>query len=137
MSMADIATAAKNTALDTVKEATIPLRRNFVPLLFPILVPAGIAIVGAVAAYKALGPKAPAITSIFSAPVVIGAGAGYAIGAATKADDRTRVAYAVVGLGAGWVLQQYIIGPAEVKAEAAAATAAHDAAYRWYNPLTW
>lgn len=137
MSMADIATAAKNTALDTVKEATIPLRRNFVPLLFPILVPAGIAIVGAVAAYKALGPKAPALTSIFSAPVVIGAGAGYAIGAATKADDRTRVAYAVVGLGAGWILQQYIIGPAEVKAEAAAATAAHDAAYRWYNPLTW
>lgn len=137
MSMTDIATAVKNTAIDTAKEAAIPLRRNFVPLLFPILVPAGIAIVGAVAAYKVIGPKASAVASIFSAPVVIGAGAGYAIGAATKADDRTRVAYAVVGLGAGWILQQYIIGPAEVKAEADAATAAHDAAYRWYNPLTW
>lgn len=137
MSMTDIATAVKNTALDTAKEAAIPLRRNFVPLLFPILVPAGIAIVGAIAAYKAAGPKASAVASIFSAPVIIGAGAGYAVGAATKADDRTRVAYAVVGLGAGWILQQYIIGPAEVKAEAAAATAAHDAAYRWYNPLTW
>lgn len=137
MSMTDIATAVKNTAMDTVKEAAIPVRRNFVPLLFPILVPAGIAVVGAIAAYKALGPKAPALTSVFSAPVLIGAGAGYAIGAATKADDKTRVAYAVVGLGAGWIMQQYIIGPAEVKAEAAAATAAHDAAFRWYNPLTW
>jgi len=127
--------AAANAAKDVVVRAN---PYGFLPLL-PLAVPF---VVGAAA--KFLGPDEPtkkpnALVSLFSAPTLIGAGTGYAVGAAMKADDKTRLAYAAVGLGTGWIVQHYIIVPREMEAEAAAAAAAEAEASKtvWYKPWTW
>ena len=107
----------------------LPLLLPLAPLILPVAAVGGAAYV----AYK----SSKGVSNIFSVPVLIGGGAGYAIGAATKADDKTRIAYAVLGIGVGWAVQKYVISPSEVAAEAAAEAAAHEAGWRWYNPFTW
>jgi hypothetical protein len=109
---------------------------GFIPLLFPIIAAAGVG--GAMLLSKSTEtPGQPStIGALFSIPSVIGAGAGYAIGAATKADDKTRIAYAVLGLGAGWGIQRYVIAPNEMVAAQAAAAAAKPA-FSWLSPSTW
>lgn len=123
---------------------------GFIPLLLPLaplaplILPA--AVIGGVAlvSYKSAKGMSEAAASVFSVPVLIGGGAGYAIGAATKADDKTRIAYAVMGLGVGWAVQKYVIAPAAVqaaveaeKAAVAAEKAAYEANFKWYNPMSW
>jgi len=105
---------------------------GFIPLLLPIIAAAG---VGGLALLSKSSEKPSTLGSLFSIPSVIGAGAGYAIGAATKADDKTRIAYSVLGLGAGWAVQRYLIAPNEMAAEAAAAAA--QPAFSWLSPSTW
>lgn len=108
-----------------------------IPMLLPLVMGAGLG--GALLLSKSNeAPGQPSTAgALFSIPSVVGAGAGYAIGAATKADDKTRVAYALIGLGVGWGIQRYIIAPNEIAAAAAAEKAAYDENYRWYKPWTW
>jgi hypothetical protein len=129
--------AAANAAKDAVVRSN---PYGFLPMILPLAIPFAVG-----AAAKFLGPDEPtkkpnALVSLFSAPTLIGAGTGYALGAAVKADDNTRLAYAAVGLGTGWIVQHYIIVPREMKDAAAAAAAqeveeASQAA--WYKPWTW
>lgn len=107
----------------------IPLLLPLAPLILPAAVIGGVALVS----YK----SAKGMSNVFSVPVLIGGGAGYAIGAATKADDKTRIAYAVVGVGVGWAVQTYVVAPAEVQAAVAAEKAAYEANFKWYNPMSW
>lgn len=134
--MTQAVAAAASAAKDAVVRAN---PYGFVPMVLPLAIPF---VVGAAA--KFLAPedatkKPNALVSLFSAPTLIGAGAGYAVGAAMKSDDKTRFAYAAVGLGTGWIVQHYIIVPNEMKAaEAAAAAEAAEAAKSvWYKPWTW
>ena len=93
---------------------------GFVPLLLPVIAAAGVG--GAMLLSKSSEtPGQPStVGAFFSIPTLIGGGAGYAVGAATKVDDKTRIAYAVLGLGAGWAVQRYVIAPREMAAAAAA-----------------
>lgn len=107
----------------------LPLLLPLAPLILPAAVIGGVALVS----YK----SAKGMSSVFSVPVLIGGGAGYAIGAATKADDKTRIAYAVVGVGVGWAVQKYVVAPAEVQAAVAEEKAAYEANFKWYSPMSW
>lgn len=131
---------------DAVKEvasaaATALVQRTnpygFIPLLLPIIAAAGVGGAMLLSKSSEASGKPSTAGSFFSIPTVIGGAAGYAVGAATKADDKTRIAYAVLGLGAGWAIQRYIIAPKEMVAEAAAAKAEYEANYSWYKPWTW
>jgi hypothetical protein len=107
---------------------------GFIPLLLPLAVAAGVS--GLVVLSKSEKPST--LGSLFSIPTFLGAGAGYAVGAATKVDDKTRIAYSVIGMGAGWAVQRYLIAPNEMAAEAAAAAAAvAKPAFSWLSPSTW
>jgi hypothetical protein len=58
---------------------------GFIPLLLPLAVAAGVS--GLVVLSKSEKPST--LGSLFSIPTFLGAGAGYAVGAATKVDDKT------------------------------------------------
>jgi hypothetical protein len=110
---------------------------GFIPLLLPIIAAAGVGGAMLLSKSSETSGKPSTAGSFFSIPTVIGGAAGYAVGAATKADDKTRIAYAVLGLGAGWAIQRYLIAPNEMAAEAAVAKAEYEANYSWYKPWTW
>lgn len=101
---------------------------GFLPLLIPIA-----AVAGGAMLLGRTSTAASGVGDIFSVPVFIGAGAGYVVGAATKADDKTRIAYAVLGLGLGWAVQKYVVSPKEE----AVAEAKYEADWSWYKPWTW
>ena len=133
---------------ESVKESVKSNPYGFVPMLvnpalsavIPYAIPA---VLGAGAVWYYLSSKdeepkkATPLGSLFSGPVLIGSGLGYAVGSATKADSGTRIAYGAIGLGAGWIIQHYVIAPQEyAQAYAQQQKEAADE-YRWYKPWTW
>jgi hypothetical protein len=82
----------------------------------------------------------PKTDALFSAPVVVGGAGGYAAASALKLSTEMKVASAVMGVGIGWMIQFYLLTPAEAQVEAEVAEAEkaeHDANRRWYNPFSW
>ena len=111
---------------------------GFIPLLLPLVTAAGVGGLVLLSTSSEASGKPSTLGSLFSIPTFLGAGAGYAVGAATKVDDKTRIAYSVIGMGAGWAVQRYLIAPNEMAAEAAAAAAAvAKPAFSWLSPSTW
>lgn len=123
-----------------MKESVKANPYGFLPLLIPALpylIPAAVG-AGAVWWLSSDEPKrASKIGSLISGPVLIGAGVGYAAGAAAKLDQNTRLALAAAGLGIGWTIQHYIIAPAAYEKEYEQQQEEEAAEYRWYKPWTW
>jgi hypothetical protein len=80
--------------------------------------------------------KSDLLGTLVSAPVLIGGGAGYAVGVATKADDKVKIAYTLLGVGVGWAVQQYVIAPQLVK-DAVAVEELERTRFEWTSPSTW
>ena len=80
--------------------------------------------------------KSDLLGTLVSAPVLIGGGAGYAVGVATKADNKVRIAYTLLGVGVGWAVQQYVIAPQLVK-DAVAVEELERTRFEWTSPSTW
>lgn len=135
-------------AKDSVKESMKANPYGFLPMvvnpaasaIMPYIIPAALG-AGAVWYFmsnKSDEPKKPtAIGSLFSGPVFIGAGLGYAAGSAMKADNATRFAYSAVGLGLGWTIQHYLIAPSAYEQEYAREKKEEADEARWYKPWTW
>lgn len=132
-------------AKDSMKESMKANPYGFVPMVagpalsaaMPYIIPAALG-AGAVWYFSSGGPKkATALGSLFSGPVLIGAGLGYSAGAVAKLDQNTRFAMAAVGLGLGWTIQHYVIAPAAYEREYAQEQKEEEADYRWYKPWTW
>jgi hypothetical protein len=117
----------------------IPTRKNFIPLLLPVLTVMGVG-VGGVMVIKKLFAPGPKISAILSAPVIIGAGGAYVAGESIKATPEMKMGLTLVGGAVGWAIQYYAIAPIDEQREAEAAAAAEaekDANFRWYNPFSW
>ncbi len=117
----------------------IPVRKNFVPLLTFLAVPAVVGL-GSIFVLKKMFSPGPKVSAILSAPVFIGAGAAYVAGESVKATPEMKVGLTLVGGGIGWAIQYYAINPIDEQRDAeaiAAAEAERDANWRWYNPLSW
>ena len=80
--------------------------------------------------------KSDLLGTLVSAPVLIGGGAGYTVGVATKADNTVRIAYTLLGVGVGWAVQQYVIAPQLVK-DAVAVQDLERERFEWTSPSTW
>lgn len=81
--------------------------------------------------------RATPLGSLFSGPVLIGAGGGYAVAAGLKADPGTRIAASLLGMGVGWTVQHYVIAPKTYEQAYEQEKKEEAAAYRWYKPWTW
>ena len=117
----------------------IPVRKNFIPLLLPVLAVAGVGL-GSVLVLKKMFAPGPKVSAILSAPVVIGAGAAYVAGESIRATPEMKIGLTLVGGSIGWAIQYYAINPIDEARDAEAAAAAEaerGANWRWYNPMTW
>jgi len=112
-----------------------------VPAYFNFIKPVayGVAAIGGLWVLKKI-VITPKTDALFSAPVVVGGAGGYAAASALKLSTEMKVASTVMGVGIGWMVQFYLLTPAEAEVEAEIAEAdkaKHDAEFRWYNPFSW